>query len=993
MTLTQDALDEADRVVAAGEDVDDEEDTIRANSQQQHIDMGPEMETVDMGAEEMAQPMLKQDYIDLPSPNRLQLHRPDSYMHYGNYTNDRPDTSASNTTIEQAQTAFGDFDGVHCDPGVLDFPEPLPREPPSQRASEMPFQMPRAPPRPTSYVDAETGQHMLFYPARVPAMLNLPPKLSKNARPAARRKMRSQILSTMPTESRESRIWLPDPLEGLGEMGAPLMSENGTDDHGAAEPLPQVDISPPAFDPEPVQSAAGHARHPSETGTVVPLDYQERDIQRQSRLTVGDNRKSRMSNTGDVAPQLRASVFFDLPPESPRIEVKDGSATATLDSILDASAGAPVSAFIDHSFAGKLGAEVYGREKKPKKKARNTMIADNRNSALAPLTVAEPKKRASILSLMAGARHNDETLDDDRRTTTLGAAGEGGIRRVSSDGASVRHDQPITSPNQPASHEDGNSDEEDDDEDEDEEEDQYEGPPTTLLAELQLRKQQQKLRTRPVHKVFPNGLHSTLLDLDTVAEVQRKARKGKKINLAWEDPTAAQVEAMEDDYDEDVPLGVLYAAKAVANGGNISNMDISAVMGEIHRPLGLMERRDLEENEPLSRRRDRLQGRDLASATNLGIIQQRMSMMTLTPGGLGARSQSRLQLPMQMEESPSMAGDVAPGEDVDPEVEGETLAERKRRLNAETLPRARPVSGAFSSELLSQFGDLDEEETGGDPKTKEVKGKGKALAEAPGQRHDTARLGGAEVPEEEETLGQRRRRIQAEREAREREMGGAIGNPPGRTGTPLSLNPNMNGSHNRLPSFSGDPTIEANRLSRPLSMAGILGAHPVEGPRGIADPREQERLRLESVAARAQWERDAKMAAVRAQMTQSLSSPTVGAPNGGYMGGRFNDGLGGGARVGQGLGYGAGAAMPQPKMPIYSGTPGYGGAGVNAPASVYGVGMNGATYGAGATMGSVYGMNNPYNGAGGMPMQMQMQMPPTQGHLDRVERWRQGVMP
>lgn len=991
MTLTQDVLDEADRIVAAGEDVDDEDDTIRANSQQ-HTHTSPVMGIGTVGAtppaDEALQPKLRNDYPDLPSPNRLQLHRPDSYVHYGNYDNDRPTTSGSCTT-EQAQTAFGDFDGVHYDPLVLDFPA----EPVAPESRPRASKMPRAPPRPTSYVDNETGQHMLFYPARVPAMLNLPPKLAKNAKPAARRKTRSQVLNSMPAESRESRIWLPDPLEGLGEMGTPLMDGEGADGLAAADMPSEGDMSAPVFDPDPAQLAAGHSRHPSETGTVVLLGQQERTLQKPQRLTDSVNRKSRMANMGDVAPQLRASVFFDLPSESPRIEVKDGSATATLDSILDASAGAPVSAFTDHTFAGKLGAEVYGREKKPKKKARETTIAEHRNSALNALTVKEPKKRASFLSLMPGARHHNDASDEDEednegRKTVLGVPGEGGVRRVSSDGASARHSQLSASPNQPAPHGDRNSDnEEDDDDDDDADEDQYEGPPTTLLAELQIRKQQQKLRTRPVHKVFPNGLHSTLLDLDTVAEVERKARKGKKVNLAWEDPSAAQQDAMEDEYDEDVPLGMLYAAKAAAaaNGGNISNMDISAVMGEIHRPLGLMERRDLEENEPLSRRRDRLQGREPAG--NLGIIQQRMSMMALTPGGLGARTQSRLELPLQMEASPSMAGDAAPGEDVDPEIEGETLAERKRRLHAETLPRARPVSGAFSAELLSQFGDLDDEDAGGDSKGRD-KVKRKSSANALGQKNGPPQLDDVDIPEEEETLGQRRRRIQAEREAREREMGGAVVNPPGRTGTPLglnrsgtplSLNPNMNGSHSRIQSFSGEPAAETNRDSRRLSMAGILGAHPFEGPQGNMDPREQERLRLEAVAAHSKWEQDAKMAAMRSQMPQSLSNPAVGAANGGYMNGRFNDGLGGGVGAGatRGLGYGGGAALMQPKMPMHSGT-GYA-AGVNAPTGNFG----------GTPMGGLYGMNNPYNGAGAM----QMQMPPIQGQLDRVERWRQSVMP
>lgn len=990
MTLTQDALDEADRAAAAHEDTADEDATIRARAFQ-YIDMDVglglgralELDDIDAAADaqEVMQPMLPSDYMGLPSPNRLQLHQPDSYVHYGNFEHERPTTAESGMTLEQAETAFGDFDGVHCDPEVLDFPEPLPRKPSPRQTPRAP-QPPRAPaPRPTSYFDAATGQQMLFYPARVPAMLNLPPKLSKNSVPTARKKIRSQILSAMPTESRESRVWLPDPLEGLGDMGSPLMGEESSG-HDPADLVSPGDIPSPEIGPKPDQLLAGHSRHPSETGTIVPSDSQKRDIQRQSRMMESENRKSHMPVSGDLAPQLRASVYFDLPPEAPIIEVKDGSATATLDSILNASAIAPVSAFVDHTFAGKLGAEVYGREKKGKKKAKEPASMGHKRggSGVTMLGVAEPKKRASILSLMVGGRRNSETLDVDvdGRQTSLGVAGEGGIRRVSSDGNSATgHDQPLSSPGQPSpreenekpEEEDGKEEQDEDDEDDDEDDDQYQGPPTTLLAELQLRKQQQKLRTRPVHKVYPNGLHSTLLELDTVAEVERKQRKGKRVNLAWEDPTA-NPDPVEDGDDDDVPLGMLYAAKAAAaaNGGNRSTVDISAVMSEIHRPLGLMERRDMEENEPLSRRRDRLQGRDLGSSLNLNTLQKRMSMMTLTQGGLGARTQSRLMLPLQQQESLSVAGDDALGEEADPEIEGETLAERRRRLNTETLPRARPVSGAFSAELLGQFDDLDEDEAGADPKGK---GREPMAAKSPDQdkEADASPDGAGDVPEEEETLGQRRRRLQAEREAREREMGPG-GNPIARSRTPLS---------------------------RPISMANILGAHPLDGggaqqQRVVQqDPREQQRQRVEAEAARAQRERDAQMAAMRAQMPQYLTGPAVGAANGGYMSGRFNDGLGGGVGSGQSLVYGPGAA--QQRMAMYSGAAGYGvgaAGSVNmAPASAYGVPMgNPAAYGGGVPMGAgAYGMNGPYNGVG------PLQMPPTQGQLDMVERWRQSVMP
>ena len=168
---------------------------------------------------------------------------------------------------------------------------------------------------------------------------------------------------------------------------------------------------------------------------------------------------------------------------------------------------------------------------------------------------------------------------------------------------------------------------------EDDEEEVYEGPPTTLLAELQLRKQQNKLRTRPAINAHPNGMHSTLLELDAVREIERKARHGKRVNLAWENPDA-NPEHNQDLEDDDVPLGMLAVAKAA--GAKNSNIDISLVVSEMNRPLGLMERREIDDNEPLSRRRDRLQGRQTVYLPQtLDAVQHRVSQINLSPYGHG----------------------------------------------------------------------------------------------------------------------------------------------------------------------------------------------------------------------------------------------------------------------------------------------------------------------------------------------------------------------
>ncbi len=351
-----------------------------------------------------------------------------------------------------------------------------------------------------------------------------------------------------------------------------------------------------------------------------------------------------------------------------------------------------------------------------------------------------------------------------------------------------------------------------------------------------------------------------------------------------------------------------------------------------------------------------------------------MSTLTVTPtlaalgasGNIHARSQSRLTVPMQQgEESGSQNGEEA-AEISDPEIEGESLAARKQRLANETLPRARPVSIAFSAELLSQFGETDPPIAASESKDK---GKATGLGKSPVSPS-------IEVPEEEETLGQRRRRLQLEREAREQEMG-----PGGAAGRP-------NGTHGRNPSYGSTAMLDVvNPVTKRLSMADMLGAHPFDRAQGRVDPREQERARREAEVVRMQQEQESKLAMLRAQMPNNLVNPVFGARNGGYMGGRFNDGLGGGFAAGNGvsLGYGNTTNFPT-QQPMYqqqyqqqrAAVPGGGYAGGYVAPNPYGMQMN------------VYGnMASPVYGS------YQMMPSPAQqaGHVDMVERWRQNVMP
>ncbi|RYP57301.1 hypothetical protein DL769_009572 [Monosporascus sp. CRB-8-3] len=822
-----------------------------------------------------------------------------------NNNNNRPPTPTGSTgTFDQAEGAFADFDGAHCSPdadfedvpfnsfeqGLIGSTPLLPQaghEYPDQSRPAVPRPLLETIERPKSYLDPETGNTMLYYPARVPVMLNLPGKLSKKPKSEVRNVRRSQILSAMPEANRQSgATWLPEIQTEhlLGSFGSKSSDFSASQRQAGQEAEHSV------------------LPHPDEQGQAHPRPSTDLEEKRKSRMSVLDTQKrmSQLPNLESLPPQLRASAFFDLPSESPsNIELKDGSAMATLDSILDASAKAPVSAFTDHAFAGSLGTEVYGVDKKRKSHLKKASDATS--------NVLEPKKRSSFLHLRkssALSRHSDskddkrDTLATSEKSRSLNSDEEDEKERLSSaiDGGPV----------QEGDQEEG-------------EEMMYDGPPTTLLAELQMRKRQQKMRTRAPAQTHPNGLHSTLLELDTVAEVERRARIGKKVNLAWEAPSA---DGADDSEDDETPLGLLMAKKG--HGDNIV-----AALAEVNRPPGLMEQKEMEENEPLSRRRARLQGHETGPIN-------RQSRMTLNPGSRMVGGGLRTPSPRLQVHTPEAN-----------ENENETLGERMRRLRAREeaenpLPRARPVSAAFSTELLSQLGDAFKEDEP-DAKSKE---------NAKGKREPQA-------PEEEETLGQRRRRLQAEREAREREMGSSTSLTTGTaTATSLDVPPPLKQRH---------------------SMADVLGANTRTV---IGNPRaEMDRIRQEENA-RYRSDQDHKLAAFRSQIPKNLSTPHLNGA-GGYMAGRFNDGNAGGL----------GQPRTSTAMGAYATTgpnpPGMGGVGMNRGLLGNAYSVGGAP-GYGGMAGPNHGAPMPMAGAYAMPVQRPVQ-PPAQ--MDMVERWRQSVWP
>lgn len=621
-------------------------------------------------------------------------------------------------TFQQVNDLFGDFDGVHIrsqspvQTGQDSHERETRMDQPSS-AERPKSQIDPFPNRPKSYMDPLPNENMIYYPAPVPMMLNLPQKLSKLPSAPYRDKRRSELLSNLQPETRKSAPWLPHPLGEEYEQPPSIQEEQAS---------------------------------PRQT----------------------DKRRT-MAN---LPPQLRASVFFDYPSVQQEVELKGGSAIATLDSILDASAHAPVSAFTDHPIAGQVGTEVYGRAM-PSKRASNI-----------PPGLSDNRKRRSSLNLL---RRNSSSnmLDETRpRTSSMMSFGNMGKRKSSAlmpgdeaAAASLHSEETPLHVADDTLHL-GGVDEDDEFHDAQEEQepadgerssdDEIIGQPTTLLAELLLRKKQQKQRTRQAATAYPNGMHSTLLEMDAVAQVQKRAREKRHVQLAWEDPNGAYGGAEEDD-DEDVPLGMLYPTQKLKSTNRFGRNDED-------RPLGLIARRHLEDNETLSQRRARLKG-IVPSPQNTN-ADRLASMYTLDLPGFDNREQTN-----------------------DPdEVEGETLAQRIKRLKNKqqtqlvaTTP-SRPISGDFASEVLSQFGGLEpgpSKGTGLDGPTTNVVSPSKVVS--PDSNND--------VPVEE-TLGQRRRRLQAEREIRSRNVSDG----------------------NAVPIDSESPPVSKRR-----SMADILSAHPAVG--------------------------------------------------------------------------------------------------------------------------------------------------------------------
>ncbi|MCJ1284376.1 hypothetical protein MMC26_003707 [Xylographa opegraphella] len=618
---------------------------------------------------------------------------------------ERPTTGLSTDTFQQGMHLFADFDGVHLqsDPCLATTPHEHPTL--NHPSSLLPVDQTPPQGKHRSALEAPLGsENMIYYPAPVPVMLNLPQKLSKRP-PASRRDQRNSQIKDAIFGQRESTIGPPEESEER---------ENGNNSH-------------------------------------LNLSRQE---------------------LAALPPQLRAEMFFEHKPIQQNVTIKGDSAVATLDSILDASAFAPVSAFVDHPIVGQVGKEVYGKVTARKSmlepqestinKRRSMSSLNMLKECLSSATLLDAKSRnASMASgIIVGTSERAKPHSENREVSIASEGTQRSSRMAGEEDLDDEDSDVDLAPEEmelPGDHNEPMEEEEEDA--------MYTGAPTTLLAELQLRKQQQKLRVRNAATDFPNGMHSTLLQLDAVAQVQRQSRKHKHITLAWEDPLIRNATA-ENEADENVPLGVLYPSHKTP-------LHEPAGWHDEDQPLGLIAKRAMEDNEPLSRRRARLKGAPTGP---------RDSTYTLDIPGLT---------------TPTAATETA-----DPDTE--TLAQRLRRLKSQghlspTAPY--PQGSDLLHDVLSPFG-------------------GPLPPPLPKNRV---------TPDPDETLGQRRKRLQAEKEA-----GAAAAAPQPRYSMADILHARRPGVP-RSASYTSAPAPYVN----PLAYQGVL---PLGKEQLAIEPRQREMI-------------------------------------------------------------------------------------------------------------------------------------------------------
>ncbi|KAF4554839.1 Hypothetical protein D9617_3g019080 [Elsinoe fawcettii] len=660
-----------------------------------------------------------------------------AHSRHGSEHRSIPERPGSSDTYRQANILFQDFDGVHFSPTHEEFVEVdeygneirrIPLEMVQEEMLQYPELLtPRA--HQVTFAHPPPPDHMVYYPAPVPRMLNLPKKLSAKPTPAMIAQRKSQVMMQAPkTNQRKSTLQIGEfGFEREQRQSMVQLDEQAEEDGQQQRPASLRSNSP----------------------TRQPHSPQRPNMQQRASMATLSHMPT------NLPPQLRASLFFDAPAAAQNVNIQSESAVATLDSILQASATAPVSVFTDHPFAGRAGRQIYAREERPRAK-RNTLstplISDARNSKVLGDTHPTSPRRKSITGMLTGNHDAEDKPKLARRNsvmsmlTDLGQSDGKKLQkrnsRMSLNSENVLGNEPTSRPISPAPSvpldqaeyqeyhdeqpEGEQAEEEDDEEVPDEDMGPVYAPPTTLLAELQLRKAQLKTRNRTAATAFPNGMHSTLLQLDAVAQIEAKKRKNHKVALAWEDPSVHTKQ--NEEVDEDVPLAVLYPTK---NGLRPKRPGES----DWDRPIGLLEKRQLEDNEPLSSRRNRILGINPKAANRLAPSPSNLS----SPHGPSAPASSR------GEPSPAYAHSVNNQENQVDE-DDLPLAERRRRIQQKAALDsalkdvvAKDNKSTFETDVLSVL----------IPQDAKAESKENSAPASTGEQ-------------EEETLGQRRARLQRE---------------------------------------------------------------------------------------------------------------------------------------------------------------------------------------------------------------------------------------
>ncbi|KAK0999606.1 hypothetical protein LTS01_005375 [Friedmanniomyces endolithicus] len=727
----------------------------------------------------------------------------------------------STDTYREAEMAFKDFDGVHFSPNMEEYVELDQDGKEVRRVSTRSsgglsmsaasiLNTPRA--RPISYAEPPPADGMVYYPAPVPRMLNLPKRLSQLPAAKVQAQRRSQVLSQIPPEAMQGAPWIPQ--MDFGEEGT---------------------------------RPSNHSRESSGSHPKPPGPYL--------------NERMSMANLQTLPPQLRASVFFDRQSVPHDVEVTNKSAVATLDSILAASATAPVNAFTDHPFAGDVRRSTFAPEHVRVRRSTTTP---------SPSMPAEPetahkvgKRRSSIGNLLRRTSSGNELAEQlDRRgsrgsmLTDFNEGGKKLQKRRSQmslgDGVQRQTDGLLTPGNElsepdsgagmltaaenesphGAEHEDQRvtsgsrlgtlaswqdqdaheeyievENEEEPAQEDDEMAEAEFVQPSTLLAELQIRKANQRSRNRTAATHYPNGMHSTLLQLDAVEQINKTKRMKQHIPLAWEGSTQRQEE--QGDEDDEVPLGVLYPGR----DGLVSGKKRIGDGKDFQRSLGLMEKRQMEDNEPLASRRNRMLG---------------------LPPTFG-RAERELGRGADNNHSAGQTGAPAEGNEAEDE-EDETLADRLKKLKtkdalatavSDVLPKdgSRPVS-TFTNDVLGQFAPADtvEEKAGSRPGTKGKEAAKLANAAVPAQ------VGAQETQEteiqEEETLGQRRARLQRERDAEQEQPLNVLRSGLLRKASDFASLPAANTVGARIPSQEQKPVQSTLPLSKQTPQLASTNVRP-----------------------------------------------------------------------------------------------------------------------------------------------------------------------